>query len=88
MTDLWGWAKNHRVILPGNAILLNGVVQSARRGGEIGVPGFQPIRGGLRLIRIQRSERLFLGRLGRLFVEIKEAGIIFADVLHNFPVRP
>jgi hypothetical protein len=26
---------------PGNAILLNGLMQTARRGGEIGVPGFQ-----------------------------------------------
>jgi hypothetical protein len=86
MTDVSEWAKNHRVILPGNAILLNGVVQFANR--EIGLPEFQPIRRDLRLIRIQRNERLFLGRLCRLFVEIDEAGVVFADVLHDFPVRP
>jgi hypothetical protein len=27
---------------PGNAILLNGGMQTARRGGEIGAPGFPP----------------------------------------------
>ena len=86
MTDVSGWAKNHRVNLHGNAILLNGVVQSANR--EIGVPGFQSIRGDLRFIRIQRNECLLRGRLGRLLVEIEEAGIVFADVLHNFPLRP
>jgi predicted small integral membrane protein len=86
MTDMSGWAKNHRVIFSGNAILLNGVLQSANR--EIGVPGFQPIRRDLRLIRFQRNERLFLGRLGRLLVEVDEGGVVFADVLHNFPVRP
>src|SRR4029077_4187205 len=88
MTDMSGWAKNHRVSLPGYAILLNGVLQSTRRGGEIGVPGFQPIRRDLRFIRFQRNDRLFLGRLGRLLVEFEEAGIVFADVLHNFPIRP
>jgi hypothetical protein len=88
MTDVSGWAKNHRVKLPGNAILpaAAGVVQSANR--EIGVPGFQSIRGELRFIRIQRNEYLLLGRLGRLVVEIEEAGVVFADVLHNFPIRP
>jgi hypothetical protein len=35
-------AKDHLVMLAGNAILLNGATQSANR--EIGVPGFQPIR--------------------------------------------
>jgi hypothetical protein len=32
-----GWAKNHPVMLSGNAILLNGVSQTANR--EIGDPG-------------------------------------------------
>ena len=32
----------NREILPGNAILLNGVVQNANR--EIGFPGFQPLQ--------------------------------------------
>ena len=37
-----GWAKNHLEMAPGNAILLNGVGQTANR--EIGVPGLQPPR--------------------------------------------
>jgi hypothetical protein len=88
MTGVSGWAKNHGVNLHGNAILpaAAGVVPSANR--EIGVPGFQSIRGELRFIRIQRNECLLRGRLGRLVVEIEEAGVVFADVLHNFPIRP
>jgi len=35
------WAKNMLAMFPGNAILLNGVLQAARRGGEIGFPGWR-----------------------------------------------
>jgi hypothetical protein len=47
---------------PGNAILLNGVMQTANR--EIGVPGFRPIRlmrkgkngGGIRLAGLPENQ--------------------------------
>ena len=42
----------YREMLPGTAILLNGVVQTVRRGGEIGVPGVSTdaIRGKIGII--------------------------------------
>ncbi len=75
MTDVSGWAKNHRMNLPGNAILpaAAGVVQSANR--EIGVPGFQSIRGELRFIRIPRNEAYFLGAWVALLLKSRKLAL-------------
>jgi len=76
---------NQPGISPWNAILLNDVTSIANR--EIGVPGVQLMRGILKLLLLERNEGLLLGRLSCLLVEVDEGGVVFADVLHNFPVR-
>ncbi len=65
-----------REILPGNAILLNGVVQTANR--EIGVPGFQPVQ------FVQKLRLVTIGNVGVVYSHRTKFQLNFlASVAHK-----